>query len=179
MEHDSRHELWQRAVSFAAARHEGQFRKDGRTPYIAHPVRVAMTVRHVFGVDDGAALATSLLHDLIEDTTTDYDDLVEEFGSVVAESVAALTKDSRLAEPQRELAYDEQLAQAGWRARLVKLADVYDNFCDSANEAQRAKAAGKARRAIRCAGDAPELQLAVAIVMKLIADYPLEQGPPR
>lgn len=65
------------------------------------------------------------------------------------------------------------LAHASWRARWVKSADVYDNFCDSANDSQRAKVAGKARRAIRCAGDAPELRSAVAIVRELIADYPL------
>jgi (p)ppGpp synthase/HD superfamily hydrolase len=132
-------------------------------------VRVALTVRHVFDTDDPIALATALLHDLIEDTTTDYDDLVEEFGESVADNVAALTKDSRLAEPQREAAYDEQLMRASWQARLVKLADVYDNYCDSANDGQRAKVAGKARRAIQCAGDAPQLQHAVSIVRQLVA----------
>jgi (p)ppGpp synthase/HD superfamily hydrolase len=36
---------WQRAVSFAVRRHAGQLRKDGQTPYFAHPVRVTLTVR--------------------------------------------------------------------------------------------------------------------------------------
>jgi guanosine-3',5'-bis(diphosphate) 3'-pyrophosphohydrolase len=104
--------LWQQAASFAARQHQGQLRKDGRTPYFAHPVRVALTVRHVFGVDDETALAAALLHDLIEDTTTDYDDLLEMFGKDVADTVAALTKDSRLPEEQREAAYDRQLSVA-------------------------------------------------------------------
>jgi (p)ppGpp synthase/HD superfamily hydrolase len=30
--------LWQRAISFAAQQHNGQYRKDGKTPYIAHPM---------------------------------------------------------------------------------------------------------------------------------------------
>ena len=47
---------WQRAASFAARQHHGQFRKDGATPYVAHPVRVALTVRHLFGVDDPATI---------------------------------------------------------------------------------------------------------------------------
>jgi (p)ppGpp synthase/HD superfamily hydrolase len=52
---------------------------------------VALTVRQVFGVDDEVALAAALLHDTIEDATTDYDDLIEAFGREVAEAVAALT----------------------------------------------------------------------------------------
>ena len=42
--------LWQQAASFAARFHRHQTRKDGLTPYIAHPFRVAMTVRDIFGV---------------------------------------------------------------------------------------------------------------------------------
>ena len=81
----------------------------------------------------------------------------------------ALTKDAReLPEAEREPAYDRQLSAASWQARLVKLADVYDNFCDARDEKERAKFAEKAKRAIRCAGDAPELQQAVEIVRKLV-----------
>jgi guanosine-3',5'-bis(diphosphate) 3'-pyrophosphohydrolase len=160
--------LWQRATSFAARQHAGQLRKDGVTPYFAHPVRVALTVRHVFGESDEVALAAALLHDLIEDTTTDYDDLLETFGQDVADAVAALTKDARLPESEREAAYDRQLAAAPWQARLVKLADVYDNFFDARDDRERSKFAERARRAIRWAGEAPELQKAVELVRKLV-----------
>lgn len=159
---------WQRAVSFAARAHLGQVRKDGRTPYVAHPVRVAFIVRHLFEVDDETALMAALLHDTLEDTTTDYDDLATEFGAAVADAVAALTKDSRLPEPQREAEYDRLLAAACWQARLVKLADVYDNFCDLADESQRGRAAEKIRRAIACAGDDSRLRGAIAVVEKLL-----------
>jgi guanosine-3',5'-bis(diphosphate) 3'-pyrophosphohydrolase len=169
--------LWQQAAAFAARQHQGQLRKDGQTPYFAHPVRVALTVRHVFNVDDETALAAALLHDLIEDTTTDYDDLLEQFGKEVADAVAALTKDARLEHDQREAAYDHQLAQASWQARLVKLADVYDNFCDARNDQERQKFAVKAERAIRCAGDAPELQSAITIVQQLVSGRGEAQEP--
>lgn len=127
-------ELWQRAVAYACFKHRHQLRKDGRTPYVSHVMRVAMTLRQVFGCDDPAALAAALLHDVIEDTTTDYDDLAELFGNDVADLVAALTKNAALAEPVREPAYDAQLAKADWRARLIKLADAYDNLCDTKND---------------------------------------------
>jgi len=169
METTSDDRLWQRAVSFAAQRHNGQLRKDGKTPYFAHPVRVALVVRHVFESTDQTALVGALLHDLIEDTTTDYDDLIEQFGQEAADAVAALTKDARLPEAEREDAYDRQLSQASWQARLVKLADVYDNFCDSRSDAERQRFAEKARRAIRCAGDSAELQKAIKIVQSLVS----------
>ena len=89
-----------------------------------------MTVAHVFGVDDPVALCAALLHDTIEDTTTDYEDIEERFGPDVAACVAALTKNMALPESIREKEYDSRLAAAGWRAKLVKLADTYDNYCD-------------------------------------------------
>lgn len=165
---DSDNRLWQRAASYAAQRHEGQYRKDGKTPYFAHPVRVALVVRHVFGEADQTALVAALLHDLIEDTTTDYDDLIGQFGKDVADCVAALTKDARLPENEREEAYDRQLEHASWQARLVKLADVYDNYCDSSSDDQRKSFVKKAERAIQCAGDAPQLQAAIQIVRELV-----------
>lgn len=141
--------LWQQAASFAARAHAGQVRKDERTPYFAHPVRVAMTVREVFGCDDPVCIAAAFLHDVIEDTATDYDELLEHFGGEVAECVAALTKDMRLPEEEREPTYDRALAEADWRARLVKLADTYDNLCDIHKDPERV--VEKARRAIRLA----------------------------
>lgn len=72
--------LVHRAVSFAARAHRQQCRKDGATPYIAHPVRVAFTLLTTFGIDDEQTLAAAVLHDTIEDTTTDFDDLAAEFG---------------------------------------------------------------------------------------------------
>lgn len=135
--------MWQRAASFAARAHRNQVRKDDRTPYFAHPVRVAFAVRDVFECADPVALAAALLHDTIEDTTTDYDDLAAAFGGEVAACVAALTKNSALPEPLREPAYDEGLRGAPWQARLVKLADVYDNFHDSIETWGREKIPGK------------------------------------
>ncbi len=122
--------LWQRAASFAARAHAGGLRKDGRTPYVAHPFRVAFTVRHVFGCEDEIAIAAALLHDTIEDTSADYDEIEECFGRDVADCVSALTKSKAMREDEREIEYDQRLGRAPWQVRLVKLADVYDNAID-------------------------------------------------
>ena len=101
------------AASFAARAHRTQLRKDGQTPYASHPFRVALIVRHVFGIDDPTVLTVALLHDTIEDTTTDFDDLDARFGGQVADWVARLSKDKRLQDEPREEAYR---ADAGRRA---------------------------------------------------------------
>src|SRR5207245_4512347 len=84
------------AISFAARVHHGQLRKDGRTPYASHVFRVCLIVRQVFEIDDASVLTAAVLHDTVEDTTTDFDDLKNEFGEKVAGWIAALSKDKRL-----------------------------------------------------------------------------------
>jgi guanosine-3',5'-bis(diphosphate) 3'-pyrophosphohydrolase len=118
------------AIAFAARAHRAQFRKDGQTPYVSHVYRVCFVVRHVFGVDDPRVLTAAVLHDTIEDTTTDYDDLREEFGEEVASWVAALSKDMRRREDERERAYMAELAQSPWQVQVCKLADIFDNLLD-------------------------------------------------
>ena len=136
------------AASFAARAHRNQVRKDGQTPYAAHPFRVCLIVRHVFGIDDPEILTAALLHDTIEDTTTDYDDLAEGFGPRVAGWVAALSKDTRLPDDDREAAYTATLAAAEPAVKLAKLADIFDNLTDSRHlsPAARARTAERSRR---------------------------------
>ena len=138
--------LWQQAAAFAARAHQHQMRKDGCTPYFSHTVRVALTVACLFGEKDEEILAAALLHDTIEDTTADYNDLYELFGRRVADIVATLTKDMRLIEP----------------------ADVYDNYCDMGNADSRSKQIERARRAIKLAAGDRQLDAARRIVEQLI-----------
>jgi len=120
-----------KAISFAARKHIGQFRKDNETPYISHTFRVAMILSQVFGVKDERILAAAVLHDTIEDTTTDYDDIEKEFGKEIAVWVGMLSKDKRKQEKEREEEYLKVLAQASDEVKLIKLADVYDNSIDA------------------------------------------------
>jgi guanosine-3',5'-bis(diphosphate) 3'-pyrophosphohydrolase len=156
------------AISFAARAHRHQERKDGRTPYVAHPFRACLVIRHVFGIADQVVLTAAVLHDTIEDTTTDYDDLLERFGPEVADCVAALSKDKRLPEPKREAEYLRQLLAGNWRVMVCKLADGYDNLSDCAaltpkeRKKQLAKVAEYLDSARECVP--PEAQVAFAIV---------------
>ena len=147
------------AVSFAARAHDGQLRKDQRTPYVSHVFRVCLIVRHVFGLEDDRALMATLLHDTIEDTRTDFDDLLELLraaGHPVADWVATLSKDKRREEPDREAAYLAALATAPWQVKVCKLADLFDNLLDSRQLSDESfqRALGRARDALAVLGQA-------------------------
>lgn len=163
------------AASFAARAHRHQIRKDGHTPYFAHPFRVCLVVRQVFGIDDPKVLMAALLHDTIEDTTTDYDDLLERFGPDVAGWVAALTKDMRMEETPREAEYIRVLAAAGWQVMICKLADIYDNIADSQHlkPSQRSRTLGRSTMYMDAVRSfvPPEAAGAFAIVERKLAEF--------
>ena len=122
------------AQAFAERRHAGQMRRDGRTPYIVHPLRVAKRLREA-GVEDRDLLAAALLHDVVEDTLrpgeTDASLLWElngRFGPRVATLVDELTKAPAGTESRRQ--YDWSFARKSAEACLVKLADRLDNLRD-------------------------------------------------
>jgi len=91
---------------------------------------VCLVARDIFGISDPRVLMTALLHDTVEDTTTDFDDLEEHFGREIAQWVAFLSKDKRLREQEREQAYMDNLAKAPWQVLACKLADIFDNLMD-------------------------------------------------
>jgi len=162
------------AAAFAARVHRHQLRKDKETPYVSHVFRVCLTARQVFGIDDPLVLQTALLHDAIEDTNTDYDDIEEHFGSTVASWVALLSKDKRREDEKRESDYIAGLVKAPWQVQICKLADIHDNLSDSGHlDAKQAKRA-RHRSQVYLDGLKPGLQPkardAFAVVERLLAD---------
>lgn len=156
---------------FAARRHLAQSRKDGKTPYFSHCCRVALTVSVEFGCCDEIAIASALLHDTIEDTTADYDDIHDRFGPRVAACVAALTKNMLLPEAEREADYDRRLSAAPWQARLVKLADAFDNLSDTLSESRSpAKPIERAKRAIALASPLRDQYEAIATAIEQVGE---------
>lgn len=162
----------QAAISFATRAHHGQTRADGRTPYIAHPMRVAYVLHHRFKVDDTNAYIAALLHDTIEDTKTTYDVLSDHFGDGVARMVAVLTKDERLPARKRDDIYYAGLETASWQTKAIKMADSYDNVLDSATSKNPRKKLAAARRSLALADDGhPQLMHARHELSALIEKY--------
>ena len=82
-----------RAFDYACTAHQGQCRKSGE-PYISHPVEVALILASLRM--DVETLTAALLHDVVEDTDSTYDDVAAEFGDDVAQLVDGVTKISRI-----------------------------------------------------------------------------------
>ena len=80
-----------RAAKFAEQAHKGTHRKGTRIPYIVHPLETALIASML--TNDEEILAAALLHDTIEDTGVTYEDLKQEFGTRVADLVAAESED--------------------------------------------------------------------------------------
>lgn len=121
-------DLITRAQAFAENAHGLQKRKYTDELYIVHPRRVAATVQYYDGSE--AMVAAALLHDVVEDTPTTFDQLQEEFGSEVANLVWWLT-DVSLHNPgnraTRKARDRDHLAAAPTEAQTIKIADMIDN----------------------------------------------------
>jgi len=159
---------WQNAVMLSVKAHRFQTRKDGLTPYITHPMRVCLTLTLVFEVHDPEILSAALLHDVIEDSNIDFDDILEACGREVASLVASLSKDTRLEYEPREKMYREQLAAGSWKVKIIKMADVYDNICDALVSRLGINMWTPALHAISDADGVPELQKASETLSALL-----------
>ena len=119
------------AYRFADEAHLGQLRNSGE-PYITHPIAVATQCAE--WKLDAQALMAALLHDAMEDCGVTKIELIERFGSPVAELVDGLTKLDKLhfntrEENQAESFRKMLLAMArDVRVILIKLADRTHNM---------------------------------------------------
>src|SRR5689334_7619612 len=120
-----------RAFRYAAAAHEGQQRRSG-SPFIEHPVGAA---RICAGLHlDEQTIAAALLHDVVEDTESDINDVRGEFGDEIAKLVEGVTKLTRIQFQSREQAEAENYRKMvvamseDVRVILIKLADRMHNI---------------------------------------------------
>jgi len=124
-------ELILRAFRYAAEAHAGQQRRSGED-FIHHPVGVARICAELR--QDEQTIAAALLHDVVEDTDADVEELRAEFGDEVARLVEGVTKLTRISFQSREQAEAENyrkmiLAMADdGRVILIKLADRLHNM---------------------------------------------------
>ena len=109
--------LYDLALQVSQKAHEGQYDKGGQ-PYIQHPIRVADSL------DDVEEKIVALLHDVIEDSQTTLDQLLNYgFTNRIVNSIRLLTKTPNVS-------YDDYLRavkkdNSAWK---VKMADLKDNL---------------------------------------------------
>lgn len=114
-------------VVFASEKHKNQRRKDSeKTPYINHPLNVCFRLIKA-AITDVDVLNAALLHDIIEDTDTTFEELVDRFGKRVATIVAECSDNKELDKVERKRLQVEHAKHVSHEAKLVKLADKLDN----------------------------------------------------
>jgi len=119
------------AVKLSAERHRNQRRKDAdATPYINHPVSVAEMLWKVGGVRDTNVIVAGLLHDLIEDTKTESQEIRKLFGDQVLSLVLEVTDDKRLPKAERKRLQIVHATGLSTKAKQIKLADKICNVAD-------------------------------------------------
>lgn len=119
-------DLIDKALQISSMAHEGQYRKNTKIPYIAHPVAVGMILQKAGYREE--MVAAGILHDTVEDTDLTLDDLEREFGQEIAVLVAGCS------EPDKSLTWEERkqhtvdfLKNAPEEIRVVACADKLHN----------------------------------------------------
>ncbi|MEH7443610.1 HD domain-containing protein [Bacillus sp. JJ1122] len=118
--------LSDKALQMAAMAHEGQYRKNTKIPYIAHPAAVGLILQKAGYKEE--LVAAGILHDTVEDTEITLQDIKREFGNEILEIVAGCS------EPDKSLSWEvrkehtiEYLKTATEDIRVVACADKLHN----------------------------------------------------
>lgn len=83
----------ERAYNYALAFHDGQLRESGED-YIIHPLSVAYMLASMHA--DSDTICAALLHDVIEDTKSTYNDVIKNFNETIAYLVDGVTKITKM-----------------------------------------------------------------------------------
>lgn len=126
--------LYQEAIKFATAKHLEKEQKVLGTnlPYVVHLSNVAMeimiTSSNTKNFNLGFAVQVALLHDTIEDTSTEFGELENKFGIDVANAVSALTKNGDLPKVQQMQDSLKRIKKLQSEVWAIKLADRITNL---------------------------------------------------
>ena len=124
-------ELVEKAYVYSAKVHQGQIRLSGE-PYLSHPLEVAYILTKM--KMDVTCIAAGFLHDTLEDTEAEPDEIKHLFGEETANIVEGVTKISRMqftSHQQRQAENVRKMILAmssDIRVILVKLADRLHNM---------------------------------------------------
>ena len=113
-------DLVTRARRYALVAHIGQKYGD-EFPYIIH-LQTAYNVALRFGITNENILCAIWLHDTLEDTDREYEDLCSVFNETVAQIVSRVTEPKGLSRKERHAATYPRILESD-EARIVKLCD--------------------------------------------------------
>lgn len=115
------------ALEIASVAHQKQYRKQTQTPYIVHPVAVALLLTENQCTQD--EIIAGILHDVLEDTELNEHDLQKHFGATVTSIVRECS------EPHKECSWEERkqhtidhILTMSLSAQRVLCTDKYHNL---------------------------------------------------
>jgi GTP diphosphokinase / guanosine-3',5'-bis(diphosphate) 3'-diphosphatase len=117
------------ALRFARRVHLGQHRKQTGEQFVEHPIAVA-TLLSDSGYD-GPMIAAAYLHDVVEKTDVDLEEIRERFGPAVADLVDSLTENPKIrGYAERKRALRRRILEAGGDPVIIYAADRVANMRD-------------------------------------------------
>jgi (p)ppGpp synthase/HD superfamily hydrolase len=117
------------ALRFARRVHLGQYRKQTGEQFVEHPIAVAQLLAD--SGYDGSLIAAAYLHDVVEKTDVELDEIRERFGPSVAALVDCLSEDPEIAgygERKRDLR--RRIIESGGDPVIIYAADRVANMRD-------------------------------------------------
>jgi (p)ppGpp synthase/HD superfamily hydrolase len=110
------------ALAFAQERHAGQRREVDDAPFVTHPLEVALMLDEA-GYPDHV-VAAGVLHDVLERTDAEPQEVAALFGTKVSMLVSAVTENPSIEDAaERKAALRRQVSRAGDAAAAVFAAD--------------------------------------------------------
>lgn len=126
------HDAYDMAWQFAAKAHVGQKLPGSDLPYLTHigwvVGEILLSLQHESISHPKLAIQCAILHDVLEDTSIEYQDLRKNFGPIVSNGVSALTKNMALPKNQRMTDSLERILSQPIEVGMVKLADRISNL---------------------------------------------------
>lgn len=125
------YDLYAKACEFAGNAHKGQKIIDTSTSYLVHcsaVAQIAICIAQEENLDINLVSVVALLHDTIEDTEIDYDQIQSVFGTQVADGVRALTKNKMLPKQEQMIDSLKRIKKQPKEIWVIKLADRYFNL---------------------------------------------------
>lgn len=115
------------AINMVAILHNGQYRKDKKTPFITHPFFVGMVLSHY--TDDEDIVIAGLFHDVLEDVPGQTrDHIARDFGDRVADIVVGVTHNAEVDWKTSRTDYLNMLRSGSQESLMVACADKIHNI---------------------------------------------------
>jgi guanosine-3',5'-bis(diphosphate) 3'-pyrophosphohydrolase len=122
-------ELAVAALRFARRVHLGQHRKQTGEQFVEHPIAVARLLSD--SGYDGPMIAAAYLHDVVEKTEVDLEEIRERFGPTVADLVDSLTENDEIpGYGERKRALRRRILETGGNPLIIYAADRVANMRD-------------------------------------------------